>query len=80
MAHVISVGQTYQHQDGDEYEVVTVDKDRVTFETPSGSIVCMDIDELMSNLDEGCSCRLSMQMAKKTTTMRVKTGKINNSR
>lgn len=53
MAHVISVGQTYQHQDGDEYEVVTVDKDRVTFETPSGSIVCMDIDELMSNLDEG---------------------------
>ncbi|MFB3088820.1 MAG: hypothetical protein ACE10E_10980 [Acidiferrobacterales bacterium] len=53
MAHVISVGQTYQHQDGDEYEVVTVDKGRVTFETPSGSIVCMDIDELMSNLDEG---------------------------
>ncbi len=53
MAHVISVGQTYHHQDGDEYEVVTVDKDRVTFETSSGSIVCMDIDELMSNLDEG---------------------------
>ena len=53
MAHVISVGQTYHHQDGDEYEVVTVDRNRVTFETSSNSIICMDIDELMSDLEEG---------------------------
>lgn len=53
MAHAISVGQMYQHEDGDEYEVVTIGKDRVTFETSSDSIVCMDIDELMSDLEEG---------------------------
>ena len=53
MKYVISVGQTYQHEDGDEYEVVAVDKDRVTFETSGDSIVCTNIDELMSDLDEG---------------------------
>ena len=53
MAHAIYIGQMYQHQDGDEYEVVTVGRDRVTFETSSGSIVCMDIDELMSDLEGG---------------------------
>ena len=53
MKYVISVGQTYQHEDGDEYEVVRKTKDSVTFETSSDSIVCMDIDELMSDLEEG---------------------------
>ena len=53
MAHVISVGQMYQHQDGDEYEVVTAGRDRVTFETSSDRIVYMDHDELNGNLDDG---------------------------
>ncbi len=53
MKYVISIGQTYQHEDGDEYEVVTIGKDRVTFETSGNSIVCTGIDELMSDLEEG---------------------------
>ena len=53
MKYVISVGQTYQHEDGDEYEVVRKTKDSVTFETSSDSIVHMDLDELATDLQEG---------------------------
>lgn len=53
MKHVIAVGQTYQHEDSDEYEVVRKTKDSVTFGTSSDSIVHMDLDELMSDLEEG---------------------------
>ncbi len=53
MKHVIAIGQTYQHEDGDEYEVVRVTRDRVTFETPDDAIVHMDLDDLMKELDEG---------------------------
>ena len=52
MSHVISVGQTYRHQDGDEYEVVKAERDSVIFETSRGSIVCMEVDELISDLNE----------------------------
>jgi len=52
MSHVISVGQTYRHQDGDEYEVVKAEGDSVVFETSRGSIVCMEIDELIIDLNE----------------------------
>lgn len=52
MSHVISVGQTYRHQDGDEYEVLKAERDSVIFETSRGSIVCMEIDELISALNE----------------------------
>lgn len=52
MSHVISVGQTYRHQDGDEYEVVKAERDSVVFETSRGSIVCMEIDELIIDLNE----------------------------
>ena len=53
MKHVISVGQTYQHEDGAVYEVVRVSVDSVTFETSSDSIVHMDHDELVGDLDQG---------------------------
>ncbi len=52
MKHVIAIGQTYQHEDGDEYEVVKVSRDRVTFETSDDAIVHMDLDDLMKELDE----------------------------
>ena len=52
MKHVIALGQTYQHEDGDEYEVVKVTRDRVTFETSDDAIVHMDLDDLMKELDE----------------------------
>ena len=52
MKHVIAIWQTYQHEDGDEYEVVRADKDSVVFETSRGSVVCMDVDELISELNE----------------------------
>ena len=53
MKHVIAIGQTYQHEDGDEYEVVKVSRDRVTFETSDDAIVHMGLDDLMKELDEG---------------------------
>lgn len=53
MKHIISVGQTYQHEDGDEYEVVKVSRDRVTFETSGDAVVHMDLDDFMDELDEG---------------------------
>lgn len=53
MKYVISVGQTYQHEDGDEYEVVRKSKDSVTFETSSDSIVHMGLDEFVSHREEG---------------------------
>ena len=53
MKHVISVGKTYQHEDGDEYEVVKVSRDRVTFETSGDAVIYMDVDDLMNELDEG---------------------------
>ncbi len=52
MTYVISVGQVYRHEDGDEYEVVRADKDSVVFETSRGSVVCMEVDELISELNE----------------------------
>ncbi len=53
MKHVIAMGQTYQHEDGDEYEVVKVNKDRVTFEASDGAIIHMDDDDLIDELDKG---------------------------
>ncbi len=53
MKHIISVGEIYQHEDGDEYEVVKVNKDRVTFEASDGAIIHMDDDDLIDELDKG---------------------------
>ncbi len=47
------VGQVYEHEDGDEYEVVKVTKDGVTFETSGDAIVRMNHDELMDQIQEG---------------------------
>ncbi len=52
MKHIIWVGEIYQHEDGDEYEVVKVNRDRVTFEASDDAIVHMDLDDLMKELDE----------------------------
>ncbi len=51
MSHVISVGRIYRHQDGDDYEVIKVDRDGVSFETSSGSIVYMEHDEAVTALN-----------------------------
>ncbi len=53
MIHIIWVGEIYQHEDGDEYEVVKVNKDRVTFETSDGAIIHMNDDDLINELDKG---------------------------
>ena len=53
MKHIISIGKTYQNENGDEYEVVRKTKDSVTFETSSDSIVHMDLDDFIGELEEG---------------------------
>ena len=53
MKHIISVGQTYQPEDGDEFEVVKVGQDGVTSETSSGDIIHMDLDEFVGELEQG---------------------------
>ena len=53
MIHIIAVGEIYQHEDGDEYQVVKVNKDRVTFEASDGAIIHMDHDDLINELDKG---------------------------
>ena len=53
MKHIISVGQTYQPEDGDEFEVVKVGQDGVTSATSSGDIIHMDLDDFIGELEEG---------------------------
>ncbi len=53
MIHIIAVGEIYQHEDGDEYQVVKVNKDRVTFEASDGAIFHMNDDDLIYELDKG---------------------------
>ncbi len=53
MKVLISVGQVYEHEDGEEYEVVKVTKGGVTFETSGDAVVHMDHDELMDHVQEG---------------------------
>ncbi len=53
MKHIISIGKTYQHENGDEYEVVKLSRDHVTLETSDDAIVHMDLDEFTGELDEG---------------------------
>ncbi len=53
MKYIIEVDEIYQHEDGDEYEVVKVNKDRVTFEASDGAIIHMDHDDLIDELDKG---------------------------
>ncbi len=49
----ISLGQVYDHEDGEEWEVLKKSKDRVTFETSDDSVVQMDYEELAGLVEDG---------------------------
>ena len=80
MGHVISVGQTYQHQNGDEYEVIRMDRDSVIFETSNDAIVRMDLDELVSDLEEGVLLPMVDEDGEVGATVKMRAGEINNFR
>ena len=49
----ISLGQVYDHEDGEEWEVLKKSKDRVIFETSDDSVVQMDYEELVELVEDG---------------------------
>ncbi len=53
MNGVIFEGQVYDHESGQEYEVVDATEDDVTFETIDGVVIRMDIDDVVADIAIG---------------------------
>ncbi len=45
--------QIYDHESGQEYEVVDVTEDDITFETIDGVVIRMDIDDVVADIAIG---------------------------
>jgi len=48
-----SLGQVYDHESGEEYEVVRVRNQIVVFETSEGSVVHSDLDDAIDDIATG---------------------------
>ena len=46
----ISVGQVFDHESGQEWEVVRITERTVTFETSVGDLMRMDIDDVVADI------------------------------
>ena len=46
----ISIGQVYDHESGEEYEVVRVRNQIVVFETSDGTVVHSDLDDVIDDI------------------------------
>ncbi len=53
MKVLIFEGQIYDHESGQEYEVVDVTEDDITFETIDGVVIRMDIDDVVADVAIG---------------------------
>ena len=53
MKVLIFEGQIYDHESGQEYEVVDVTEDDITFETIDGVVIRMDIDDVVADIAIG---------------------------
>ena len=53
MKVLISVGQVFDHESGQDWEVVRVTERTVTFETSDGDLPRMDIDDVVAYIADG---------------------------
>ena len=49
----ITVGQVYEHESGEEYEVLGVSDAGVKFKTSEGVFVHMDLDDVAADIEAG---------------------------
>ena len=49
----ISVGQVFDHESGQDWEVVRVAERTVTFETSDGDLPRMDVDDVVADIATG---------------------------
>ncbi len=49
----ISVGQVFDHESGQDWEVVRVSERTVTFETSDGDLPRMDVDDVVADIATG---------------------------
>ncbi len=49
----ISVGQVFDHESGQDWEVVRVSEQTVTFETSGGDRPRMDVDDVVADIATG---------------------------
>ena len=49
----IAIGQAYEHESGEEYEVLGVSDAGVKFKTSEGVFVHMDLDDVAADIEAG---------------------------
>lgn len=49
----ISESQVYDHESGEEYEVLRVTNQAVVFETSDGAVVQIDLDDVVADIATG---------------------------
>ena len=49
----IAIGQVYEHESGEEYEVLGVSDAGVKFKTSEGVFVHMDLDDVAADIEAG---------------------------
>lgn len=53
----IAIGQIYEDESGEEYEVVNVATTGVKLQTSEGEILRLDLEELLDNIEAGTLAR-----------------------